>query len=274
MKLKLSWQHFIITILILIILACLVNYLGNNNIIEGLENNSEVKSVYTGEKNRQPQEEGTLFQGDGKEIRPMDAVTNEKDFPGEVPNKAQLEFAKSRPDVYEFKNVGIDEHNADNKKESSSTFQDSSIDSEGGEIELSKNYLTSPREAGTGSASTAISKNEPNPNESNYIGVSETTPIIKLGKEGKKEGFTNLSGAPISSEGPDGCLNPLAPYKKYSCGPVSVDNFFGDIQFKPECCGNPAGSSYSNSMGCACICPEQWNYLNSRGGNRTFPSQF
>ena len=46
------------------------------------------------------------------------------------------------------------------------------------------------------------------------------------------------------------------------------------MEFKPECCGNPAGSFYSNSVGCACICPEQWTYLNSRGGNRSFPTEF
>ena len=40
------------------------------------------------------------------------------------------------------------------------------------------------------------------------------------------------------------------PYKQHTCGPVNLNNFFGDIDFKPECCGNPAGSSYSNSMGC------------------------
>ena len=90
----------------------------------------------------------------------------------------------------------------------------------------------------------------------------------------KKEAFTNLNFAPIEYEGKSSCLDPLTPYENYSCGPTNVTNFFGNIKFKPECCGNPAGSFYSNSVGCACICPEQWNYLNSRGGNRTFPSEF
>ena len=88
------------------------------------------------------------------------------------------------------------------------------------------------------------------------------------------EAFTNLNFAPIEYEGKSSCLDPLTPYENYSCGPTNVTNFFGNIKFKPECCGNPAGSFYSNSVGCACICPEQWNYLNSRGGNRTFPSEF
>ena len=96
----------------------------------------------------------------------------------------------------------------------------------------------------------------------------------KKHKKHHKEHFTNLSGAPVSSLGPSECSDPLAPYKQHTCGPVNLNNFFGDVDFKPECCGNPAGSSYSNSMGCACLCPEQWNYLNSRGGNRTFPTEF
>lgn len=40
---------------------------------------------------------------------------------------------------------------------------------------------------------------------------------------------------------------------------------FKNNQVKPECCS----SSYSSDMGCVCTTPEQRNYLNSRGGNRT-----
>lgn len=43
---------------------------------------------------------------------------------------------------------------------------------------------------------------------------------------------------------------------------------FAQNKFKPECCPSP----YSNSTGCACITPEQINYLNTRGGNRTSDS--
>ena len=84
-----------------------------------------------------------------------------------------------------------------------------------------------------------------------------------------------LSYSPVASQGPQpGCVDSLKPYEKYNCGPIDVNNFFGGLKFKPECCGNPAGSSYSNSVGCACICPEQWTFLNSRGGNRAFPTEF
>lgn len=40
---------------------------------------------------------------------------------------------------------------------------------------------------------------------------------------------------------------------------------FSQNKFKPECCPSP----YSSSSGCACITPEQINYLNTRGGNRS-----
>jgi hypothetical protein len=40
---------------------------------------------------------------------------------------------------------------------------------------------------------------------------------------------------------------------------------FKNNQVKPECCG----SSYSSDMGCVCTTPQQRNYINMRGGNRT-----
>jgi len=43
---------------------------------------------------------------------------------------------------------------------------------------------------------------------------------------------------------------------------------FAKNKFKPECCPAP----YSTSTGCVCMTPEQINYLNTRGGNRTSDS--
>jgi len=43
---------------------------------------------------------------------------------------------------------------------------------------------------------------------------------------------------------------------------------FAKNRFKPECCPAP----YSSSTGCVCMTPEQINYLNTRGGNRTSDS--
>jgi hypothetical protein len=46
-------------------------------------------------------------------------------------------------------------------------------------------------------------------------------------------------------------------------------HFFANNKFSAECCP----SSYSSSTGCACMTPEQLNYLNTRGGNRTIELQ-
>jgi len=40
---------------------------------------------------------------------------------------------------------------------------------------------------------------------------------------------------------------------------------FKNNQVKPECCS----ASYSSDMGCVCTTPQQRNYINMRGGNRT-----
>jgi len=45
---------------------------------------------------------------------------------------------------------------------------------------------------------------------------------------------------------------------------------FSKNKFDLSCCP----STYSNSMGCACLAPEQAKYLNERGGNRTLNTIF
>ena len=40
---------------------------------------------------------------------------------------------------------------------------------------------------------------------------------------------------------------------------------FRDNQAKPGCCS----ASYSSDMGCVCTTPQQRNFINMRGGNRT-----
>ena len=47
--------------------------------------------------------------------------------------------------------------------------------------------------------------------------------------------------------------------------PPEEMHFFSKNKFEPECCP----SSYSSSTGCACVTPEQLNFLNTRGGNRS-----
>ena len=46
--------------------------------------------------------------------------------------------------------------------------------------------------------------------------------------------------------------------------------FFDKTKFSPECCP----STYSTGAGCACASPEQMQYLNQRGGNRTLTSGY
>jgi len=51
---------------------------------------------------------------------------------------------------------------------------------------------------------------------------------------------------------------------EFKPGPDSLF-IFRDNQAKPGCCS----SSYSSDMGCICSTPQQRNYINMRGGNRT-----
>ena len=51
---------------------------------------------------------------------------------------------------------------------------------------------------------------------------------------------------------------------QFEPGPDSLF-IFRDNQAKPECCD----SSYASDTGCVCTTPQQRNYINMRGGNRT-----
>ena len=69
--------------------------------------------------------------------------------------------------------------------------------------------------------------------------------------------------------------NRLNTYKNNVGTPVPLPEgelfFFADNKFKPECCP----STYSDSMGCACLSQPQVDYINQRGGNRTMgPTDF
>ena len=56
---------------------------------------------------------------------------------------------------------------------------------------------------------------------------------------------------------------------KFEVGPDNLF-IFKNNQAKPECCG----ASFSCSTGCVCTTPEQRNYINTRGGNRTVEDGF
>jgi hypothetical protein len=53
---------------------------------------------------------------------------------------------------------------------------------------------------------------------------------------------------------------------EFQPGPDSLF-MFKNNQCKPECCG----ASFSCGGGCVCTTPQQRDYINSRGGNRTAP---
>jgi len=55
-------------------------------------------------------------------------------------------------------------------------------------------------------------------------------------------------------------------YPKFEVGPDNLF-MFKDNQCKPSCCG----ASYACDGGCVCTTPEQRNFINMRGGNRTAP---
>ena len=107
---------------------------------------------------------------------------------------------------------------------------------------------------------------------------------------GKREGFKNLNNNDLHIDDSYtmgwvqtakryasgmGNKNRLNTYKDNVGTPVPLPEgelfFFADNKFKPECCP----STYSDSMGCACLSQDQVNYINQRGGNRTLgPTEF
>ena len=107
---------------------------------------------------------------------------------------------------------------------------------------------------------------------------------------GKREGFKNLNNNDLHIDDSYtmgwvqtakryasgmGNKNRLNTYKDNVGTPVPLPEgelfFFADNKFKPECCP----STYSDSMGCACLSQAQVDYVNQRGGNRTLgPTEF
>ncbi len=87
-------------------------------------------------------------------------------------------------------------------------------------------------------------------------------------KNKKKEGLTNKPTSKPNSTTPPTSTQPAS---KEGFANIEGSNnssifsmlFFKDTKFKPQCCP----SSFSNSMGCACINNSQYKYLIERGGN-------
>lgn len=118
--------------------------------------------------------------------------------------------------------------------------------------------------------------------------VPASTVAAVTGVEKKKEGFESYSlanggGAKDKYEaigpfdgvklatGNDSPWRHTAPNEPlmgpaFAPGPDSLF-MFKNNQCKPECCG----ASFSCDGGCVCTTPDQRDYINKRGGNRTLP---
>lgn len=116
--------------------------------------------------------------------------------------------------------------------------------------------------------------------------------MAKEKKEGfkTKEGFTSYSGNPAGAKA---VYQPMGPFDgvkletgngsewrytkpneplngpEVEMGPDSLF-MFKNNQCKPECCG----SSFSCNGGCVCTSPQQRDFINTRGGNRTISGDF
>jgi hypothetical protein len=103
--------------------------------------------------------------------------------------------------------------------------------------------------ASTSSASTLSTLTTPSTSTSTPS-TSTSTSSTSTSTPSTTEGFANIEGS----------NNPS----------IFSMLFFKDTKFKPQCCP----SSYSNSMGCACISNSQYKYLIERGGNNVPFSEY
>ena len=78
--------------------------------------------------------------------------------------------------------------------------------------------------------------------------------------------LTYTPGQPVSQ----GIQNILNRSKQPVPLPDGEMLMFKNTQFSPSCCPN----TYSNSMGCACMTVDQYNYLIDRGGNNVPYSEY
>jgi hypothetical protein len=144
--------------------------------------------------------------------------------------------------------VAVDKKTVDAKKSGSATVK--------------KPSTASTAMASASSAPAPVPTTAPTTDKKGNASVSSTASPAN-----PKEGYTNLMGynsnnstvnwgypAPVSNYVPPADNTPLAH------GELDM---FANTEFKPECCP----TTYSNSMGCACINKDQYNYLITRGGN-------
>jgi hypothetical protein len=97
---------------------------------------------------------------------------------------------------------------------------------------------------------------------------------VKKSWENTNAIINNSNPLDINAEPANDVLNIYADLEKNEGGPIPLPEdellLFEKNKFSPECCPSP----YSNGDGCVCASPEQMQYLNERGGNRTLTSQY
>lgn len=133
----------------------------------------------------------------------------------------------------------------------------------------------------------------------NLLMMSYASPVFKgtgegfVGHMAKKEAAAKEGYANYSPGGAKGAYQPIGAFDgvkldtgndsnwRYTLpneplegpqGELGPDNMFifKNNQCKPECCG----STFSCDGGCVCTTPDQRNFINARGGNRTGGSDF
>jgi len=97
--------------------------------------------------------------------------------------------------------------------------------------------------------------------------VSNPLEIIKkYTNKNIKEEYNNLNINNVINENISNKLSNIFKEDKYNLGEYANNKVLKSNNFLPECC--MYYSDYSTDKGCACITPEQQNYLQRRGLNR------
>jgi hypothetical protein len=105
-----------------------------------------------------------------------------------------------------------------------------------------------------------------NTNYGESSAYSLTSPDVVDTSTWGSQNLTVVDGKPISSE-VQSILNRPNQSLPLPEGQLSL---FDNMPFSPECCPN----TYSSSMGCACMNPDTYNYLISRGMNNVPYSEY
>jgi hypothetical protein len=100
--------------------------------------------------------------------------------------------------------------------------------------------------------------------ESSVFNLTNNIPINT--NSWNQPNMTVVPGQPLDSAVKNFLSRPKQPIPL----PEGEMLMFADTPFKPECCPN----TFSNSMGCACMTSDQYNYLILRGGNNVPYSEY